>query len=271
MRRIVVGFDGSKASAAALRWAVSEARLHDAKLEAWTVLGHHTDAPHARPRADAYDRGVLGGLVEELTGGADVHHGVAEGRPAEELVRLSQDADLLVVGTRGHSPVEGLALGSVSRACVHGAHSAVAVVRARQPQSAEGRPVVVGVDGSMFARQALVAAAEEADLRGTSLHVVHAVHWDHVGLGLSAPHTDDLVDWGRRLVNAELAEVEIGVPVQSFVLPGHPAQVLTQASTAASLLVVGSHGHSGLSTRLLGSVSSHCAGASRCPTLVTRP
>ncbi|HEY3005283.1 MAG TPA: universal stress protein, partial [Kribbellaceae bacterium] len=73
-----------------------------------------------------------------------------------------------------------------------------------------------------------------------------------------APDTDDLLDWGRRLVNAELAELELGVRVQSFVLPGHSAQVLTRASGRGSLLVIGSHGHSGLTTRLLGLVASHC-------------
>ncbi len=274
MRRILVGFDGSAASVAALRWAVAEGRLHDAKVDAWTAFGPYGELPPRLRHTELveHDRKALTDLVTELTGDADVHHGVVEGRPAQELVRMSREADLLVVGTRGHSAFEGPPLGAVSRACLHGAHSAVAVVRAKQPVDALTRPVVVGVDGSMFARQALVTAAREARLRGTALHVVHAVYWDHLGgMNPFAPGTDDLVDWGRRLVNAELAEVELGVPLQSFVLPGHPAQVLTRASGRGSLLVIGSHGHGGLSTRLLGSVASHCAAASRCPTLVTRP
>src|SRR6266542_4352458 len=192
MRRILVGFDGSAASVAALRWAVAEGRLHDAKVDAWTAFGPYGELPPRLRHTELveHDRKALTDLVTELTGDADVHHGVVEGRPAQELVRMSREADLLVVGTRGHSAFEGPPLGAVSRACLHGAHSAVAVVRAKQPVDALTRPV----------------------------------------------------------------EVELGVPLQSFVLPGHPAQVLTRASGRGSLLVIGSHGHGGLSTRLLGSV-----------------
>ena len=58
-----------------------------------------------------------------------VHPRVVQGPAAEVLARASRDADLLVVGTRGHGSLAGAILGSVSSHCVHHAHCAVVVVR----------------------------------------------------------------------------------------------------------------------------------------------
>lgn len=272
MERIVVGFDGSGASVAALRWAAAEARMYDAMVEAWTVFarnqpallvanGHEAGAERARI--------VLAEMIEHTAPGAGIVHNAVDGSPAVELVRLSHEADLLVVGSRGHSAVPGLLLGSVSRACLHGAASPVAVVRADQKAGPANRPVVVGIDGSPSARLALNAAVREARVRHTELHVVHAVYSEDLGLSLLTPGTDDLLTWGRQLVDAEVAHAVIDVPVRSSVLLGHPADVLTSYSERAALLVLGSRGHGGLPA-LLGSVSAHCAAASACPTLVVR-
>ena len=268
----MVGFDGSAASVAALRWAVAEARMYDAMVEAWTVFGRHQ---HALLAANGYEAGaerariVLAELIENTAPGTGVVHKAVDGSPAVELVRLSHEADLLVVGSRGHSAVPGLLIGSVSRACLHGASSPVAVVRADQKSGPADRPVVVGIDGSPSARLALTAAVREARGRHTDLHVVHAVYWEHLGFSLLTPGADDLLIWGRQLVDAEVARAVIDVPVRSFVLPGHPAEVLTTYSERAALLVLGSRGHGGLPA-LLGSVSAHCAASSACPTLVVR-
>jgi nucleotide-binding universal stress UspA family protein len=58
-----------------------------------------------------------------------VEMAVVEGPPARVLVDMSEDADLLVVGTRGMGGFRGLLLGSVSIQCVHHAHCPVTVVR----------------------------------------------------------------------------------------------------------------------------------------------
>jgi nucleotide-binding universal stress UspA family protein len=270
MERIVVGFDGSEESVAALRWAIAEAGTHDAAVEAWTVFGHHELAPRMDGQAGS-DKAlvVLASLVEETAPGGLAVHRSMEGRAAAELVRLSHEADLLVVGSSGRSGVPGLLLGSVSRACLYEASSPVVVVRADQRVVPADWPVLVGVDGSPSSRIALHTAVQEARVRRTQLHVVHAVHWAHGGFSLLAPGADDLLQWGRRLIDAEVARARIDVPVRSLVLAGHPVEVLTKYSERAALLVLGNRGHGGLPP-LLGSVSAHCVTTSACPTLVTR-
>lgn len=100
--------------------------------------------------------------------------------------------------------------------------------------------------------------------------MICAVYWDYIGDSLLRPDDAQLLGWGRHLVDVELRQISLDVPVRTAVVSGHPAEVLVNRSKTAALLVVGSRGHSRLDPLMLGSVSAHCAGAARCPTLVTR-
>jgi nucleotide-binding universal stress UspA family protein len=142
MKKIVVGLDRSDGARAALRFALEEARLHGAEVHCI----HVWQVPYA-PVSGApvfvvgglpeYEKGVaedaqhvVADLLAEVgdTGGVTVHEHVLRGGPAHELVERSRDADLLVVGSRGHGGFAGLLLGSVSTQCVHHATCPVAVV-----------------------------------------------------------------------------------------------------------------------------------------------
>jgi nucleotide-binding universal stress UspA family protein len=141
---IVVGIDGSDESKDALRWAVDEAKAHGAKvlaLHAWQVpLAPAGITPV--PRLDLVERvddireaakALVAQVVEEVGGGSDVEieARVVEGPPAPSLIEAAQDADLLVVGSRGHGGFTGLLLGSISQYCVTHAPCPVLVHRSR--------------------------------------------------------------------------------------------------------------------------------------------
>ena len=75
---------------------------------------------------------TLGEAVAEVAGEnplAYVERVVTEGPAAQALVEAAEDADLLVVGSRGHGGFTGLLLGSVSQQCAHHAPCAVVIVR----------------------------------------------------------------------------------------------------------------------------------------------
>ncbi len=271
MQRVVVGIDGSKDAAAALEFAVTEARLHSAELEVWGVL---EPSPHGLDESEAVadeERFLkeLRGVVDGLGADASSHFRVGRGGPAAVLSAACADADLLVVGSRGRGPVAGLLLGSVSRAVLHHAPCSVVVVRPEAPATTSRGRVVVGVDTSHHARHALRVAEREARVRGAELHAVHAVHWDHVGAELIDPTAEQLVSWGENLVRTELEAT--GVVAHSVVAPGTPSDVLVQHSGEADLLVVGSRGHSPLAGMALGSTSAHCVRHAASPVMVVRP
>lgn len=278
LQRILVGIDGSPLSLAALDWARQTAETHEGVVTVVavsptpvvTALGLTPEVltvpgSQAAEQRDAAFRASVREVV-----GEGVPITVLHGQPAHQLVAAAEDADLLVVGGRRMGGVRALVLGSVSRACLHHARSAVAVVHSPAPNVDSGRHgrVIVGIDGSVCAREALRVAADEARLRGATLSVVHVVHGEHVGFGLVKPSTRELLDWGEHLLATEMAEVEVtGEPV---VRVGRAAPVLERASSRADLLVLGSVGHSALAALALGSTTDTCAQRARCPLLVVR-
>jgi nucleotide-binding universal stress UspA family protein len=135
---------------------------------------------------------------------------------------------------------------------------------------AQGR-IVVGVDGSEASIDAVRWALQQAQLTGSSLEVLTSWHFPNQ----YAEWVADEIDWdarARALLEDTLtaAHIEKDMQVTRTARPGHPAAVLTDASTSADLLVVGSRGHDGFAGMLLGSVSSHVAAHAHCPVVVVR-
>jgi nucleotide-binding universal stress UspA family protein len=147
--RIVVGVDGSEGSKAALKWAIEEARLRDAKVlaaHAWVAYPQlapespllaedwSTLRDSANEFVDTFVADTIGEQPDVEVTAMAVH-----GTAASALVEAAKDADLLVVGSRGLGGFTGLLLGSVSQQCAHHSPCPVVIVRAI-PVEREGAP-----------------------------------------------------------------------------------------------------------------------------------
>jgi nucleotide-binding universal stress UspA family protein len=136
-RRIVVGIDGSPSSTEALKWAVVQAELTSATVEALTTWSWPTSFGVSLYLPDEYDpaadaQRVQGDALEPVRRAhpkVDIRPVVTEGHPSIALVEASRGAELLVVGSRGHREFAGMLLGSVSEYCVTTAHCPVLVFR----------------------------------------------------------------------------------------------------------------------------------------------
>jgi nucleotide-binding universal stress UspA family protein len=133
---IVVGVDGSRESAAALSWAIDEARLRQARLDIvhafpalMSFFGTTAHEYYPQVEKDAHERFDAILAAAPSMDGLDVAHTVVPGNPAEVLVDKSKGATLLVVGSRGHGSFRGMLLGSVSIHAAQLAHCPVLVVR----------------------------------------------------------------------------------------------------------------------------------------------
>ncbi len=131
--------------------------------------------------------------------------------------------------------------------------------------------IVVGVDGSDSSIDALRWAVRQAELTSCDLEAVTS--WQHP-IGYEADLAAEEEDWemlAKTNLDGALAKVEAeGVEVRRTVSQGHPAKVLTDASTDADLLVVGSRGYGGFAGMLLGSISGHVSSHAHCPVVVVR-
>ena len=146
------------------------------------------------------------------------------------------------------------------------------------------KAIVVGVDGSDASDEALRWAAEEARLRSAPLVAVYA--WSFIppqplgDPGMLAVPAGDIagqLDAESASAREALAEAvgtalgaDPGVEVEQKLVEGDPGEVLVAESEAAELVVVGSHGRSGLKAALLGSVSRHVVSHAACPVVVVK-
>lgn len=135
--------------------------------------------------------------------------------------------------------------------------------------------IVVGIDGSAPADEALRWAADEAELRRAPLEVVLVWEFALVPYYLApsdpAPPQALADAAARRLDEAVQEHVPDGVEVIRSLVEGRPAASLVSAAQGAQLLVVGSRGLGGFSGLLLGSVSLHCATHAPCAVTIVRP
>lgn len=139
--------------------------------------------------------------------------------------------------------------------------------------------IVVGIDGSDAAKDALRWALDEARLREAEILAVHA--WEPPPTMPEpgpAPGFDlvsvlpQVQEAGERLVTTVVKEVagDAQVRVEPVTIEGPPARVLVEAARDAEMLVVGSRGRGGFASLLLGSVSQQLAHHAPCPLLIHR-
>jgi nucleotide-binding universal stress UspA family protein len=136
--RIVVGVDGSDSSKAALAWAVRQAALTGAEVDAvnaWQIpatYGFGYAMASAIPDLEKVAGQILDeAIAEAATRAPDVriHPVVVQNNPAQALLDTAKGADLLAVGSRGHGGFTGALLGSVGQHCVQHAECPVVVIR----------------------------------------------------------------------------------------------------------------------------------------------
>jgi nucleotide-binding universal stress UspA family protein len=144
MGRIVVGTDGSRSACAAVAWAAREAAMRGVELHvihAWTPGLAAYPSPWYTPSDVGVEASFeasqtiaaricasAGEQAAAAAPGVEVRCQAIEGGSTQVLLDQSADADLLVVGARGHGGFIGLVLGSVSDQCARHAHIPVVVV-----------------------------------------------------------------------------------------------------------------------------------------------
>ena len=271
--RVVVGYDGSDASRDAVQWAAAEAVARDAEL---LILAAMTVPMSASPMSfgvmspNAIDDMIarVGKHVDDEAAslmasqpGLVARGKAVMGGASAALVDASEDADLVVVGSRGMGGFKGLLVGSVGVQVAEHSHCPAVVVRARP--AVDAARVVVGIDGSELSLAAAEFAMETASRRGWSVLAVHS--WDFPAydalaspVGPSEMELDNLLEGERVAASESLAGLRDRFPdvdLMVEVTKGPAQRVLLEAAAGAALLVVGTRGRGELSGALLGSVS----------------
>ncbi|MGF2637120.1 universal stress protein [Acinetobacter johnsonii] len=140
--------------------------------------------------------------------------------------------------------------------------------------------ILVPVDGSETSYTAVAQAAELAKAFGGKITVVQVLALDPYIAAeyISATQTNDLIERARTSVLKTLEEAaakfsDLGIPVEAKLLEGQVVhrEIIREAETSkADLIVIGSHGRTGLKRLFLGSVAQSVLGEAHIPVLVVR-
>jgi nucleotide-binding universal stress UspA family protein len=217
---------------------------------------------------------------------------VIEGYPGTSIVDAAAEwnADLILVGSHGHSGFVSFLLGSIAKAVVQNAPCSVGIVRHPRHEkrstdqktevAARGFKILLGIDGSAHS---LVAAASIASRKWPQDSVVRIVSVPEQPVPPADPSNVDraVAARAREVIkkNCESAVGEArdivgaaGIGTETCVLEGSPKKRILEESKAwgADLIVVGSHGRRGVTRYLLGSVAEAVAMHAQCSVEVIR-
>ena len=292
--RILLATDFSEASAEATRQAhaiaardhavlgvcheVPDSLRESAEVPPW-LQSQLPDANEVRRRA----RIALEKQAIELTSGgvSKVEAFLEEGQGHAAIVKRAEEfgADLVVVGSHGRTGLARILLGSVAEKVVRHAHCPVLVAR---PSNADG-VVVTSTDFSDASKPGMRAAAMEAARTGSLLIALNifplawpgATPYAVDAAGLSAALSDtDAVKRATADLDAAIAEATKGLQVDAKgeVLVGDPATLIVQRAEdlQARLVVIATHGRTGLTRALMGSVAERVVRLVHASVLVVR-
>lgn len=283
---IVVAVDGSPASTVAAAWAAREAAMRNIPL----TVAHAVSTPTASFPPVPYPESLVTSLEDE--GKKAIMHATKvaeEAMPADRavpvgrklvyaaavpaLLKMSDAAEMIVMGSSGRGLLARGLLGSVSSTVVRHANCPVAVVRDEELPDPHNAPVLLGTDGSPASELATAIAFDEASRRCVDLVAFHAwsdaavvdvfeIDWPAVEDEAERSLAESLAGWQERYPD---------VTVHRRIAQDRAARHLIDQSQTAQLVVVGSHGRGGLSRMVLGSVSNAVLHSVRIPVIVARP
>ena len=276
--------DGSDGATAALDHTLDIAAAHDATVHLLNVADTARDSV-TRIGGEVIDALEAEGerIVDEASEraserGVSTETDVLQGEPYSTIVDYADDrgVDLVVMPTHGRKGLERFLLGSVTERVVRRANVPVLTVR---PDSAVGYPyesVLVPTDGSDCADTALGVGSDTAVAADATLHVLSVVDTASLGVDVRAQlQIDALEDMAADIVaDAEATATDRGVErvtgTVEFAASIRAAIVEYVDEHDIDLLVLGTHGRTGLDRYLLGSVTEQLIRTAPVPVLTVR-
>jgi nucleotide-binding universal stress UspA family protein len=283
---IVVGYDESLSSKAALREASRWVKVHGGKIflihavffdqEEFAILPSQMEKRFEfgtnvcrQAKMDLHAEFGLNGSVESL---------VCEGEPPEVLVETAEgkNADLIALGTYGRKGFKRLLMGSVTSQVILNSPCDVLVVN-RECDLCTGkyRSILVPFDDSDTSKKALTRACELSKIDGGELTVLYVIprYEEMVNFYKTEAITRGLFQEAEKILdNAKKVAAGLGVQIKAVVQEGHSSEKILEIADKFKndLLVLGTHGWRGMNKAIMGSTAERVIAHAAGPILIVR-
>ena len=265
--RVLVATDGSDESAGAIRTGVALSMTHGARLIGLSIAldnpEYSTFVPNIQEVAKQHAREALQSFIEEA--GESAETAIREATDsAQGIVEAATEfgADIIVMGQHNKGGLARLMVGDTTASVI--GHAECPVLVAPRAAHLWEKHILLATDGSPHSEAATEAAGRIARQSRLPISVVSVV---------TSSHNDERRSEAERAAAAAVERLKgLGLQAEGQVTEGRPDDAIIKAAEAAGadLIVVGSHGRTGLTKVLLGSVAERVIGHSPCPVLVVR-
>jgi nucleotide-binding universal stress UspA family protein len=283
--KIVVAFDGSEFSRAALLESAKWIRRHGGKA----VLLHavffdeqeYAIAPEQREMRFEVGKKVcfqtkdvasaefgLNGNLEAL---------VCEGEPHEVIVDVagSRNADLIAMGTHGSKGLKKLFMGSVASRVIQSSPCDVLVVKQASNRPEKYGSVLLSYDGTEFSKKALGRACELSKTEGSEITALYVIprYEEMIEFFMSNVIRDNLMHEARRIIQGAVdIASKLGITIRTEITEGNESDRIAETAgrLKSDLIIRGTHGWSGVNKAIIGSVIENVIVSSPCPVLAVR-
>jgi nucleotide-binding universal stress UspA family protein len=283
--KIIVAFDGSEFSQAALLESAKWIRRHGGKA----VLLHavffdeqeFAIAPEQRDMRFEVGKKVcfqttdttsaefgLNGNLEAL---------VCEGEPHEVIVDVagSKNADLIAMGTHGSKGLKKLFMGSVASRVIQSSPCDVLVVKPSGDRPEKYGSVLLSYDGTESSKKALDRACELAKTEGSEITALYVIprYEEMIEFFLSNVIRENLMHEARRIMQGAVDTAsKLGVTIRAEITEGNESDRITETARKlkTNLIMRGTHGWSGINKAIIGSVIENVIISAPCPVLAVR-
>lgn len=278
---VLIPTDGSEFSEGAVREGIRLAKNYGAKVIAVFSIEFNPEleamAPNYIEKVEAEATGILKAVQERASkDGVSCSTVLKRGiRTYEEITDEARaaKADAIVMGRRGRTGIKRLLMGSVTAKVI--GHSPCDVLVVPRAAKLECRHVLVATDGSKNSLDAASEAVAIAKRCGSKLTVVSAVSGESSAFVQSEMQKGMVADTEMKEAQKNVAFVKdlaskAGVAADGLISSGRPYDVIVETAREknADLIVVGSHGRTGLGRLLMGSVTERVIGHADCAVLV---
>jgi len=280
-RKILAAVDGSDSSKNAFRQACKIVHYDKSWITVLTTIPVYNDQFDVLTTKEKISKKLLGegekiiSEIKEIANEEDVYlrTKIEEGTPFQTIVDIADEGgfDLIVMGRHGMKRLEKTLVGSVTARVIGHSQSDVLVVPMNS--AIDWKEILLTTDGSKYSRAAMEKALDIAKAYEGQLKVVSIVDVTDEFQTEAPGAVEKLVREAKGFVDDVKKNAEAqGLKIETFVKEGETYRIITDMAIQhnSNVIIMGSHGRTGIRRLLMGSVTEKVIGYAPCPVLIVK-